>query len=70
MTQIITQLQLTGLTCSACQKLITKRISKIADVETISVELSGETVIKAPRKIDPEEVNTVLEGTQYKVVIH
>lgn len=68
MTQITTTLQLKGLTCSACQKLITKRISKIPDVTTIDVALSGETTINASRKIDLQEVSTVLEGTQYTII--
>lgn len=68
MTMTTTILQLEGLTCAACQKVITKKISKIPDVENVVVELSGETKISSSRQIDKQEVMNVLEETHYKVV--
>lgn len=68
MNTITTTLQLAGLTCSACQKLISKKVSKIPDVEDVTVELSGKTEIKAPRTIAIQEVENVLDGTHYTVV--
>lgn len=65
---MIQTIQITGLTCAACQKLITKRIMKIAGVDSVSVELSGNTDIVAVRAIANEEITKVLEGTQYKIV--
>ena len=62
-----TTLLLSGLTCSACQKLIQKRILRIDGVQDASVELTGETIIKAGRKITPNEVADVLKDTKYKV---
>lgn len=62
-----TILLLSGLTCSACQKLIQKRILRIDGVQDVSVELAGETIIKAERKIAPNEVVYVLKDTKYKV---
>lgn len=64
----ITTIQLAGLTCASCQKLTTKRIKTIADVEDVSVEISGETQIKAIREIADAEVKQVLKGTHYTVV--
>lgn len=61
------KLQLTGLTCSACQKLITKRIIKINGVKDVKVELNGKTEINAKRNISKEEIMKALEGTDYKV---
>lgn len=59
---------LTGLTCSACQKLISKRVMKINGVENVDVQLDGNTTIKANREILAEELKKALEGTQYKVI--
>ena len=62
-----TTLTISGLTCGACQKLIQKRISRIDGVEDVVVELSGQTSIKASRKITSGEVVEVLKDTKYKV---
>ena len=64
-----TTLTLTGLTCAACQKLIQKRILKIDGVQDVTVELSGQTSIKASRKITSDEVAGVLKDTKYTVKI-
>lgn len=68
MSAIATTIQLEGLTCSACQKIITKKVSKIPDVLDVAVELSGKTEIRASRSIDEQEVRNVLEGTHYTVM--
>jgi copper chaperone CopZ len=62
------KLQLSGLTCPACQKLITKKIMKIAGVKEVHVELNGKTEIGAERNISQEEITKVLEGTEYKII--
>jgi copper chaperone CopZ len=62
------KIKLTGLTCVACQKLISKRISKIDGVENVDVALDGETNINAARAISNEEIMNVLEGTKYQIV--
>lgn len=62
------KIKLTGLTCAACQKLISKRISKIDGVENVDVALNGETNITAAKAISNKEIMNVLEGTQYQVV--
>ena len=62
------KIQITGLTCSACQRLITKRIMKIAGVKKVNVELNGKTEIDAERDISKEEIMKVLEGTEYKII--
>lgn len=63
-----TTLQLAGLTCVACTKLITKRIKTISDIEDVNVELPGTATIKAAREVSVDEVKKVLEGTHYTVV--
>lgn len=65
---MLSSFNLTGLTCSACQKLISKRVMKIDGVENVDVQLNGNTTIKANRQILAEDLKKVLEGTQYKVI--
>ena len=64
----ITTIKLAGLTCASCQKLTSKRIKTIKDVEDVNVDISGETQIKAIREISEDEVKQVLKGTHYTVV--
>lgn len=61
-------IKLSGLTCRACQKLITKRILKISGVKNVEVELNGKTQIEADRNISQEEITQVLKGTEYKII--
>lgn len=67
MTQTIT-VQISGLTCPACQKLIEKKISKIEGVLKVMVNLNGKTEITADKPILLEEIKKVLTGTQYQIV--
>lgn len=61
-------IKISGLTCSACQKLISKRLMKIDGVESVSVELTGKTDIKAKRTINDIEIKKMLEGTLYQIL--
>lgn len=64
-----TKLQLSGLTCGACEKVISKKLQKIDGVQEVHVTAqNGATSIIASRPISEEEVITALEGTHYKVV--
>lgn len=63
-----TIVKLSGLTCTACTKLIAKRIKTIADVEDVNVELPGKATIQAGRDIIVDEIQKVLEGTQYQII--
>lgn len=65
----ITKLQLSGLTCGACEKVISKRLQKIEDVQEVHVTVqNGATSITASRPISKDEVVLALEGTHYKVI--
>lgn len=66
--KIITNIQLSGLTCGACQKLVSKRIKSVKGVEEVNVELSGKTAIKARREILEDEIKKALEGTKYIII--
>lgn len=64
-----TKLQLSGLTCGACEKVISKRLQKIDGVQEVNVSSeNGATSITASRSISKQEVITALEGTHYKVI--
>lgn len=64
-----TTVKLTGLSCAACQKMIEKLVKKIDGVESVDVDLStGETQIKAVRKITNEQITEALAKSHYKVV--
>lgn len=65
---ITTNIKLKGLTCSACQKVVEKRVKGIEGVEEVSVDLAnGAVEIKGQRMIENQEIIKVLEGTDYKV---
>lgn len=64
-----TRLQLSGLTCSACEKIVTKRLLTIKEVEKVAVSApTGIVSITALRPITKDAIIKVLEGTHYKVV--
>ena len=65
----VTNLQLSGLTCGACEKLVTKRLKTIEGVREIHISLAdGQTSITATRLISNNEVTKVLQDTHYKVI--
>ena len=64
-----TTVKLAGLTCSACQKVIEKRLSKISGVSSVIVSLEdGKTDVTADRNITTEEIKNALEGTKYVIL--
>lgn len=65
---VTTNIKLSGVTCAACQKIITKRISTIVGVKEVKAELTGKTFITSEKEISVSEINTALVGTPYKVV--
>lgn len=66
-----TQLQLSGLTCEACEKVISKKLKTIKDVQEVRVSSqNGLVSIIAHRLIDPQEVITALQDTHYKIIHH
>lgn len=64
-----TKLQLSGLTCGACEKVITKRLQVIEGVEKVQVSAeNGQASIIASRPISTDEVTEALQGTHYAVI--
>lgn len=63
----ISNFKVLGMHCSACQKVIEKKISKIEGVSGVSAQLSGDVLISADHTISMNEVKLALEGTDYQV---
>ncbi|OGK68674.1 hypothetical protein A2334_04400 [Candidatus Roizmanbacteria bacterium RIFOXYB2_FULL_38_10] len=62
------RIQLSGLTCTSCEKVIAKKLQTIDGVQEVHVSvLNGLTLITASRPITKDEVTKVLQGTHYKV---
>jgi len=63
------KIKLAGLTCSACKKLTEKRISSIADVLGVDVNMeTQEANIESNREVPLVEIQQVLAGTSYQVI--
>lgn len=64
-----TKFQLSGLTCGACEKVITKKLQTIVGVQQVQVSAqNGNTSIIASRLISNNEVAQALQGTHYKII--
>ncbi|NCO88594.1 hypothetical protein AUK04_00055 [Candidatus Roizmanbacteria bacterium CG2_30_33_16] len=64
-----TKFQLSGLTCGACEKVITKKLQTIEGVQQVHVSAqNGITSIIASRSISKDEVTQVLQGTHYQII--
>ena len=64
-----TKIKLSGLTCSACQKIVEKKLKNINGISGTTVDLSsGNVEITAERVVDRSEIVKVLEGTGYKII--
>ncbi len=64
-----TKLQLSGLTCGACEKVISNRLQKIEGVAQVQVSAqNGLASIIASRPISKDEVIQALQGTHYNVI--
>lgn len=66
---IKTQIELSGMTCPACEKLIGKRLLKIGSITQVKVSIKDENAqVEGTRKITEKEIKNVLEDTQYQVI--
>jgi copper chaperone CopZ len=65
---VSTSINLAGLHCDACPRLIEKRLKKIQGVQEVRVAMTGATEITADRRLDPGEIGHALTGTPYRIV--
>ena len=64
-----TKLQLSGLTCGACERVISNRLRKIEGVTQVQVSAqNGSASIIASRSISKDEMIHVLLDTHYNVI--
>lgn len=69
MSNVTSNFQIAGMTCDACQKVVQKKLSKVADVENVTVDKEAGTAnILSNRIINTAEVTAALEGTHYSLV--
>ncbi len=58
-----------GTHCPACKKLIEKRLNRINGVSSVEVDFTnGQTVICCNNKLSAVDLQSALEGTEYKVL--
>lgn len=63
------QLSLTGMTCSACARLVTRRLTPIEGVSEVKVDVkNGSVVITSTRPVGKDEIVKALAGTEYQVI--
>lgn len=61
----------TGLTCSACEKIVTKKLKAVAGVvDAVVSKDSGTAVISATRDIPTGELIQALADTHYHIITH
>lgn len=66
---MIKTIQLNGMTCSACEKLVTKRLTPIEGINGVKVDVkNGSVVITSTRPVGKDEIVKALAGTEYQVI--
>jgi copper chaperone CopZ len=63
------QIKLSNITCSACQKIITKRLGVLPGVKSVDVNIDNSLVtIDTDTNIPETSITKALEGTPYKIL--
>ncbi len=69
MSSVISTFQVAGMTCSACQKVVAKKLNRISGVSEVLVDKeSGQAKVSADHNITYSEVKTALAGTPYLIL--
>ena len=64
-----TVLQIKGIHCGACEKVISRRLGKLSGVSNVKVSLNeGTAEIQSEEKITIEEASSILSGTDYQII--
>ena len=61
-------LNLSGLKCNACVKLVKSAIGKVAGIKSVEVNLSGETCIISERLVTEDEIKLALSETDFEII--
>lgn len=59
---------LSGLTCEACVKLITRRFTKIAGVRAVNIASDGQAIVEVEQALDRAKYHEALMGLPYEIV--
>lgn len=63
------KVQLDGLHCDACKKIIQKRLGKLEGVTLITVELDAQTaLIQSNNPINQIQIENALKDSEYKII--
>ena len=61
-------INLSGLKCDACVKLVKSKVGKIDGIKSVEVNLSGETSIISERLVTRDEIEHSLSGTDFIII--
>lgn len=61
-------INLSGLKCNACIKLVKSKVGKIDGIKSVEVNLSGETCIISERLVTGDEIKHALSGTDFGII--
>ena len=61
-------INLSGLKCNACVKLVKSKIGKIPGINSVEVNLSGETCINSERLVTKDEIKHALAETNFGII--
>jgi copper chaperone CopZ len=61
-------INLSGLKCNACVKLVKSEIGKITGIKGVEVNLSGETCINSERLVTKDEIKQALSKTNFGII--
>ena len=61
-------INLSGLKCGACVKLVKSKVGKIEGIKSVEVNLSGETCIISERLVTRDEIKRALSGTDFGII--
>ncbi len=61
-------INLSGLKCNACVKLVKSKIGKIDGIKSVEVNLTGETCIISERLVTRDEIKHALSGTDFGII--
>lgn len=68
MNKFTLNIKISGITCDACVKLITKRVGKLDGATDIVIsQNSGETIINSTNKLNISDIASALSGLPYQV---
>lgn len=62
---------ISGMTCGACEKLVTKKLRTIPGVEEVNAfSQTGKVTVSSIKEVDPKDIIHALEGTHYTFINH